>query len=79
MKFHLKFYKSTITPTCVGEYLLYNRCDGFHIAEAKFDDEKNFMGFFRLPNLEFDHDTYHAWAVLPESTRLFEKFVAADQ
>jgi hypothetical protein len=48
-------------------FVLYNQCDGFHIAFAHWDDEGVFEGFFDfLGRNEFKDDFYEAWAKLPD-------------
>uniref|UniRef100_C5CJS2 Uncharacterized protein n=1 Tax=Variovorax paradoxus (strain S110) TaxID=543728 RepID=C5CJS2_VARPS len=49
-------------------FLLYNPCDGFHIAFGRWDDDDGeFEGFFDfLGKNEFSDDFYDAWAKLPD-------------
>ena len=66
----LTFHSADVDP--VGnefdhdEYLLYNPCDGFHIAFASFDGGE-FTGFQNfLGTQRYERDFYDAWAKLPD-------------
>lgn len=69
MNFELKFRPSSEAPTERGDYLLYNQCDGYHVAEGRFD-EGEFTGFhfFADPN-PISEDFYCAWALLPDGVK----------
>lgn len=75
MQVPLEFKHQSERPTEPGDYLLFNQCDGFHIAYANVIDDE-FLGFFNwLGDLsEYDDETYVAWARLPESELLYEMF-----
>lgn len=65
----IKFYpvSQSPTPDVQGStFLLYNRCDGYHLAEHASFDDGVFYGFYSwgFQNY-FDTDFYVAWAVLP--------------
>jgi len=64
--FALQFHPVGTDPAEEGDYLLYNQCDGFHLASAWFDDG-GFMGFFNFSSYEIPPDCYRAWAMLPTS------------
>ncbi len=72
----LDFKPQAETPTTSGDYILYNQCDGYHIAEAMFErhDGGKFMGFFSFMGHEYEPDTYQAWALLPDTAKLYELF-----
>lgn len=57
-------------------YLLYNRCDGFHVVSAIWFEDGEFcafQGFMGRPWLDGD---YNAWAELPDcNVEAYEKFV----
>jgi transcriptional regulator with XRE-family HTH domain len=66
----LQFFPTSTNP--VGkpysqeDYLLYNQCDGFHIAYASFDED-GFQGFTNwLGTVRYESDFYEAWAKLPD-------------
>lgn len=62
-----------INPT--GDYLLYNQCDGYHLAEARWHDNGEFNRFCTFMGETFEEDFYCAWALLPQtSTVLFSVF-----
>lgn len=72
--FTLEFHPASEDPTEEGDYLLYNQCDGFHLASAWIDGD-DFEGFFSFNSHQFPPDAYCAWARLPEShTELFALF-----
>lgn len=50
------------------DYLLWNQCDGFHIASlAMFDDDGKFLHFADFMGTEtWGPDEFQAWAPLPE-------------
>lgn len=71
----LKFYDSSKKPTidCQNKSaILYNPCDGFHIADnIVFNDKTGeFDGFYTFMNKRFSDDFYKLWAILPEPTDL---------
>jgi hypothetical protein len=75
----LEFHPSTETPTERGDYLLYNQCDGYHIAEY-WDGQREQHGiepgfrFFAAPGI-VGPDFYSAWAKLPNTlTDLYPRF-----
>jgi len=48
-------------------FLLYNPCDGLHIAYGRWYAEGGFAGFFDfLGKNEYGDDFYDAWAMLPD-------------
>jgi len=74
MNFDLKFHPSSEKPTERGDYLLYNQCDGYHIAEARFYDGE-FFSFAWFADGLIDKDFYCAWALLPDGTKtLYDAF-----
>jgi len=74
MKFELDFRPVSETPTERGSYLLYNQCDGYHIAEAWFIDGE-FITFAWFADGPVDKDFYCAWALLPDGTKtLYDAF-----
>lgn len=74
MTFRTKFRPQRQMPTAKGEYLLYNQCDGFHLATARFNDDRSFAGFFTFMGHRYDEETYQAWALLPSSGSLYLQF-----
>lgn len=75
----IEFRPAAETPAERGEYLLYNRCDGYHLADAVFIDGA-FVGFMRWGALEtLSPDVYRAWAKLPESVALRDTFDSDDE
>jgi hypothetical protein len=62
--------------------LLYNQCDGFHIAFARWDAETGeFAGFFdwsaaTVPWEAWKTDSFCAWALLPFATMKEPLFTA---
>lgn len=74
MKFDLDFRPASETPTERGDYLLYNQCDGYHIAEAWFDDGE-FVGFYFHAQGFASPNFYRAWALLPDTAKtLYDVF-----
>lgn len=72
-EFALNFFPSVQDPTEEGDYLLYNQCDGYHLATAYFDD--GFDCFMSWGGGVIQTACYQAWAKLPEShTDLFNLF-----
>jgi len=70
MNVNLNFKAASVDPIddgdVFGEYLLYNQCDGYHIAyahfaEGVFDGFRNFLG-----TCSYERDFYAAWAKLPD-------------
>lgn len=69
MKFELDFRPASEMPKQPGDYLLYNQCDGYHIAEAHFDDGE-FDAFYSFACAHrYSKDFYCAWALLPDSVK----------
>lgn len=68
MKFDLDFHPASEEPTQPGDYLLYNQCDGYHIAEAWFDDGC-FTCFHHWSHGVVPKNFYRAWALLPDSVK----------
>lgn len=63
----LEFHPAGERPTEEGDYVLFNSCDGYHIAEAFFD-EGEFVCFHFFFAEEVPEDAYCAWAKLPDTT-----------
>jgi hypothetical protein len=74
MLFNLEFRPQAENPLVKGQYLLYNQCDGYHKAHARFYKDGTFDGFFTFTGEEFPPDTYQAWARLPDTQSLYETF-----
>jgi hypothetical protein len=67
--FGLHFHPVGVIPTADladRDVMVYNQCDGYHIATIHFDDEGNFDGFWPFVGSEFTQDFYRAWALLPD-------------
>jgi hypothetical protein len=66
----LTFYPANRKPTidCEGKTaLLYNPCDGYHLAEwVRFNENGEFEGFYPFQGKRFSDDFYTLWAILPE-------------
>lgn len=66
----LTFYPVSKKPTidCEGKTaLLYNPCDGYHLAERIcFNENGEFEGFYPFLGKRFSDDFYILWAILPE-------------
>jgi hypothetical protein len=75
MNFNLIFMPQVQLPHEEGDYVLYNQCDGFHIAEAWFDDGE-FLGFrFWAADGYVPDDAFQAWAKLPDPIKqLYDAF-----
>ena len=56
--------------------LLFNQCDGYHHVFARFDgDDGEFMGFYDWCGTEpYTPKFFCAWAILPDTVHLHEKF-----
>lgn len=68
--FDLKFHPASDKPTEPGDYLLYNQCDGYHVAKAWFGDNGEFVGFwFFAASRPIPEDFYCAWALLPDGVK----------
>lgn len=54
------------------QYLIYNRCDGWHVVEAHFDETNEFQGFyfFAQPGNYLSEDFYEIWIELPDIRNL---------
>ena len=78
LKFDIVFYPVTKKPIKVdsdGECILYNQCDGYHLAYARFYEDGDFRGFYTFMGEEFEEDFYFAWAKLPPTlSSLFDAF-----
>jgi hypothetical protein len=72
--FPLGFHAQGQSPTEEGDYVLYNQCDGFHCAEARLDPDGSFAGFFTFMGTPYQDDEYQAWARLPDTDALYERF-----
>lgn len=82
MNFHLEFRSVGNVPTRAlngRSFLLYNQCDGYHIAEAMFAGDGKFQHFHFFARGEaIEDDFYVAWAVLPDTLgRLYPHFARA--
>ena len=71
--FCLEFHHQSEKPTDEGTYVLYNQCDGFHIAECWLYDGK-FEYFNWFAGERISEDFYAAWAKLPDSLLLYRAF-----
>ncbi len=74
MKLELDFRPASEPPTEEGDYVLYNQCDGYHVAGARFYGNE-FDGFCFFG--EFDpepKDCYQAWEKLPAPSVLYAEF-----
>lgn len=79
--FDLTFHPNTTSPTDEGWYLLYNQCDGYHLAEATFDDTGEFDCFWNSwegknsSGMHYGTEMYCAWAKLPDTLKdLYDTF-----
>lgn len=66
--FSLDFRPSFESASEPCDVVLYNRCDGFHIAEAKFEGAE-FLGFFPFIGDAYPQSFFDAWARLPDPNR----------
>jgi hypothetical protein len=71
----MAFVPMSVKPQFTGSHdaavLLYNQCDGLHIAYARFlgneEDETNgFSGFWEFAGSEHNPEHFAAWAYLPD-------------
>lgn len=78
LKFDIVFYpvsKKPIKADYGTECVLYNQCDGYHIAYPRFYEDGDFRGFYTFMGKEFSEDFYCAWAKLPPTlNKLFDAF-----
>lgn len=76
MEVSLNFKYQSEVPTKRGKYILYNQCDGFHFAQAMFDESGKFSCFYTLfPETQvFSNHFYQAWALLIDTKFLYEIF-----
>jgi hypothetical protein len=78
LNFDLEFHQASEEPTEPGDYLLYNQCDGYHVAEAWFP-EGEFCGFYFWPHDHVSPNFYCAWAKLPDTVKtLYDVFAKKD-
>ena len=78
VSFALVWHPNTMAPLVEGDYILYNRCDGFHIVESTLDDNGDVVGFHFFAGKEVARDFYTAWALLPTTAFLYRTFVEAN-
>jgi hypothetical protein len=79
--FQLDFQQVGVVPAQALEdrdVVLYNPCDGYHIATIHFDDEGMFDGFWPFGGKEFTEDHYCAWALLPDCNADLRPVFAAE-
>jgi hypothetical protein len=75
MKFNLDFHPASDEPTDPGDYLLFNQCDGYHIAEAWFEENGEFISFAWFAGGLVSKSFYRAWALLPDTVKtLYDVF-----
>lgn len=76
MEYPLVFKHQSEAPTIRGKYLLFNLCDGYHFADAFFDENGKFVSFYSVDFAGpiFDADFYVAWALLPSIFTLYGIF-----
>lgn len=75
--FGLTFHSSNQKPGRAfedRECVIFNPCDGFHIAIAEFWEDGDFHCFRPFAGEPFSDDFYTAWAVLPETSDLDKAF-----
>lgn len=77
--FVLDWHPNTVKPWQEGDYILYNRCDGFHIVESSIDEDGEVCGFHFFGGEPADTDFYQAWALLPATAWLYRKFVHCEE
>ena len=78
VSFHLEWHPASEDATTEGDYLLYNPCDGFHVAEIVFLDDGQPDGFIFFGGGDVGRDFYKAWAKLPDTNFLYGHFVKAN-
>jgi hypothetical protein len=70
-QFRLDFHDASQTPTERGAYLLYNQCDGYHLADfwdGKGEQWEIDPGFRFWASADIvTPDFYCAWAKLPDT------------
>lgn len=50
------------------EAILYNPCDGYHIAHhIEFNNDGSFDGFYDFMMNRFSDNFYTSWAILPDN------------
>ncbi|MEN6540874.1 MAG: hypothetical protein ABFC67_14800 [Mizugakiibacter sp.] len=74
LKCGLLFLPTSSRPTVEGDYLLYNQCDGYHIAEARKDDDGEIEFYFFGSGMPVSRESYCAWAMLPDTQDMFPLF-----
>ena len=78
VSFLLEWHPAHEDATTEGDYLLYNPCDGFHVAELVFLDDGQPDGFVFFGDGDVGRDFYKAWAKLPDTNFLYGHFVKAN-
>jgi hypothetical protein len=77
----IEFHAATDVPVMpegemFPQVVLYNQCDGYHMAFARFWDHGEFDGFYdwcgTKPYIPGKH--FAAWAMLPPAGLLYEPF-----
>lgn len=67
----LDFFPTSTRPLLEGDYVIYNKCDGYHIVEGVEIDGKI---VFQDWGGEIKDDFYVAWARLPTTELMYERF-----
>lgn len=78
----LEWHPASEEPTQEGDYLLYNECDGYHVAECLFEEDGTPNGFTFFADggsYPVTRDFYEAWARLPNTKLLYGYFVAENR
>lgn len=75
IEYHLTFYPASQEPTLDMKNqvaLLYNYCDGYHLAEnIYFNHDGSFDAFYDFLYLtKFTKDLYSYWAIIPKELLL---------
>ncbi|WP_418141530.1 hypothetical protein NUW46_04990 [Marinobacter sp. MA] len=79
--FGLTFHSNNQEPGKAFEdrdFLLFNPCDGYHVAIADFEDG-DFIEFRQFAGSSYGKDFYTAWAVLPETCDVRRCFPHQDE
>ena len=73
--FPLVFHPASEEPIEAGDYVLFNQCDGFHLAELILTDNGKPDGFaFAADGSYVLRRFYQAWAKLPDTSTLYACF-----
>ena len=75
--FTLVFHPASEEPIEAGDYIIFNPCDGFHVAELLMDEDGERGELILMGGGYIPPGFYWAWAKLPDTSTPYACFTGA--